>query len=113
MHLQVCSKRAFDGQVRRWRQALHDFDPHSHSAKVIFPRPNQSYPQTQFKAPTYWQHKLYISGLHLCCCGRVRTAGGAGKLRRSRQSLVQPWRTGMVSPNDIQSVLGILGSLRR
>lgn len=27
--LQVCSKRSWDGQVRKWRRALHKFDPES------------------------------------------------------------------------------------
>jgi len=26
---QVCSKRSWDGQVRKWRRMLHDFDPES------------------------------------------------------------------------------------
>ena len=36
-----------------------------------------------------------------------------GKPQRSRQSLVHPWRTGIVSSSSMQSVIGMSGSLCR
>ena len=32
---QICSKRSWDGQVRKWRRALHKFDPESDEAEEV------------------------------------------------------------------------------
>lgn len=30
-----CSKRSFDGQLRKWRRQLHAYDPIGHTSDVI------------------------------------------------------------------------------
>ncbi|KAK9836308.1 hypothetical protein WJX81_004102 [Elliptochloris bilobata] len=43
---QVCSKRAFDGQIRKWRRMLHEYDPSSAGAacKVTASEPEAANP---------------------------------------------------------------------